>query len=241
MKIRAVITALFLILISTSAFAVVRYGEVLCKTNSGYECYQVKGGQSWDSLFPDLAQRDIVMRVNRINISLRPGMIIAIPKDLSTATIISVAPFPDKITPPGQKEVIVDLNKLAWAAYDPDGNLVHWGPASGGKGYCPDVGEPCYTVSGTFKIFRKQPAQCVSSVFPIEYDGGAPMPYCMHFYNGYALHGSYEVPGYNASHGCVRMFINDARWLNEQFTTIGTRVVVLPYSVSGYNTNNDQE
>ena len=39
----------------------------------------------------------------------------------------------------------------------------------------------------------------------------------MFFHGGFALHGSYEVPGYHASHGCVRMFVNDAKWLNEEF------------------------
>jgi lipoprotein-anchoring transpeptidase ErfK/SrfK len=55
----------------------------------------------------------------------------------------------------------------------------------------------------------------------------------MHYFRGYALHGSSSVPGYRASHGCVRMFIEDARWLNEEFVTIsedsfmkGTRVVI---------------
>ncbi len=58
------------------------------------------------------------------------------------------------------------------------------------------------------------------------------MPYCMHFFMGYALHGSDQVPGYAASHGCVRMFIEDARWLNEEFIDVagpqqlGTRIII---------------
>lgn len=77
----------------------------------------------------------------------------------------------------------------------------------------------------------------MSTVFPRRADGndgGALMPYCMHFFRGYALHGSYDVPGFRASHGCVRMFIEDARWLNEEFIDLpgdgmkGTRVVIEP-------------
>jgi lipoprotein-anchoring transpeptidase ErfK/SrfK len=218
-----------LFLVIPASYAYGNFGKSLCNNDYQYECVKVRGGQSWESMFPNLVQRDLVMRVNRINKRLYPGLILAVPKDLASATIYSVSPFALKIPAPGQKEVIVDLNQLAWAAYDANGDLILWGPASGGKGYCPDVQRECVTVTGTFKIFRKQPAKCVSSVFPIEWDGGAPMPFCMHFHEGYALHGSYDVPGYNASHGCVRLFINDARWLNEQFTTIGTRVVVLPY------------
>ena len=59
------------------------------------------------------------------------------------------------------------------------------------------------------------------------------MPYCMHFFRGYALHGSEVVPGFRDSHGCVRLFIEDAKWLNEEFIIvpraggiIGTRVIV---------------
>jgi lipoprotein-anchoring transpeptidase ErfK/SrfK len=215
------------------------YGASICDT-AGFYCYRVRSGDTWESLYPNLDQRDIVMRVNRVNMRLVAGMELAIPKNLERADIISVSPFAAKISAPGEKEVLVDLNKLAWAAYDAGGNLVHWGPASGGRGFCSDVSQSCYTVTGSFRVFRKQPAKCVSSVYPIQYDGGAPMPYCMHFFSGFAMHGSYEVPGYNASHGCVRMFINDARWLNEHFVSLGTRVVVQPYGQPTELTENDQ-
>ena len=59
------------------------------------------------------------------------------------------------------------------------------------------------------------------------------MPYCMFFHGGYAIHASPVVPGYHASHGCVRVFQEDARWLHEDFITINGRnstiVVVNPY------------
>lgn len=208
-----------------------RYGETVCH-KAKYYCYKVKSGETWHSLFPNFAERDVVMRLNRYNMRLYRGMTIAIPKDLADTNIMDISPFPTKIRPTGEKHIVVDLRKLAWGAYDSDGYLVHWGPASGGRGYCPDVGRTCRTVTGNFRIEEKQPAGCVSSVYPIASDGGAPMPFCMHFWKGYAMHGSYEVPGYNASHGCVRMFINDARWLNERFADVGTKVTVIPYKVS---------
>jgi lipoprotein-anchoring transpeptidase ErfK/SrfK len=51
------------------------------------------------------------------------------------------------------------------------------------------------------------------------------------FFNkaGYAFHGSPKVPGQNASHGCVRIFTDDAKWLNENFVEIGTTVIINPY------------
>lgn len=209
------------------------YGESLCK-KPDYSCVRVKGGQSWQSLFPDAEQRDIVMRINRMNIRLRAGQVIAVPKNLDNLTVYDVAPFPRYIDAPGEKTIYVSQRDLAWGAYDSGGELVWWGPISTGKNYCPDVGENCGTPSGEYRMVRKQGIDCVSSKFPVETDGGAPMPFCMHFYRGFALHGSYTVPGYRDSHGCVRMFIEDARWLNKEFidvtqgSTRGTRVIVGP-------------
>jgi hypothetical protein len=51
----------------------------------------------------------------------------------------------------------------------------------------------------------------------------------MFFKGGFAMHGSRGVPGYNASHGCVRMFVDDAQWLNKDFADVGTQVIILPY------------
>jgi lipoprotein-anchoring transpeptidase ErfK/SrfK len=136
--------------------------------------------------------------------------------------------FPATRAATGSKVIIVDPNEHAWGAYGPDGALVAQGPASTGKGYCPDLGGPCKTPSGTFAVYRKGGADCKSSIFPIP-NGGAPMPYCMFFNGGYALHGSGDVPNYNASHGCVRMHPSDAAWLSDNFVTIGTKVQILPY------------
>ena len=52
---------------------------------------------------------------------------------------------------------------------------------------------------------------------------------CMFFSKYYAVHGSYEVPNYNASHGCIRVTPADAKWLYYNFIEIGTPVVVKPY------------
>ena len=46
-----------------------------------------------------------------------------------------------------------------------------------------------------------------------------------YFYRGYAVHGSYSVPRYPASHGCVRVTIPAMNWLWSQIG-IGTPVAV---------------
>ena len=55
---------------------------------------------------------------------------------------------------------------------------------------------------------------------------GAPMPFYLEFQPGYGLHAGH-LPGYPASHGCVRMSYWKARqFFNESRT--GTRVMVRP-------------
>lgn len=207
----------FLLVFNSVAYGHSLYGSKLCKLTSEYSCYVVKRHDTWDKLFSDAREQDIVKRVNRLGIPLEPGMKLAIPRNLATATVLDFAPFPKQISPVGEKMIRVSIDKMAWGAYDAQGTLVNWGPASSARGYCPDLHRGCHTSKGTFAIYNKGGAGCVSTKFPIG-RGGAPMPYCMFFHGGFALHGSYEVPGYNASHGCVRLFVNDAKWLNQEFT-----------------------
>lgn len=232
--IKTIFVSVALLLAATGSYAEKhRFGETLCDSPD-YFCMKVKSGESWDNLFPNVEERDIVRRINRMNISLRQGMILAVPKNIDRLTIYDVSPFPRYIEPTGEKTIYVSQKKLAWGAYDPDGELLWWGPISSGVGKC-NVRGGCGTPTGSFRVIRKQDIDCVSTVFPRRANGesgGALMPYCMHFFRGFALHGSYEVPGFRASHGCVRMFIEDARWLNEEFVDVpgdglvGTRVVL---------------
>ncbi len=209
---------------STEVFAQRYYGAQLCNY-PGFTCVKVRRGDSWERLFHDPRQREIIKRLNRTNMPIKYRSWIVVPTNLRNINLLDLSPFPLHHNTNGSKLVLVNLTQQAFGAYDTSGTLVHWGPVSGGKGYCPDIGQNCSTSTGSFKIFRKQGEECISSRFPIETNGGAPMPYCMHFNGGYALHGS-TLPGYHDSHGCVRLFFDDAKWLNEYFTNIGTRVIV---------------
>lgn len=200
------------------------YGQRLC-SDSRYYCYRVQKHDTWENLFPDDNKRILVKKINRMNIRLRPGINIAIPKYSNGNDFLLFSPFNPQIQPYGKPVVVVDLSDQAFGAYDSFGNLINWGPISGGKGYCPDVGRRCTTPTGSFAVNSKGGRGCVSSIYPVGI-GGAPMPFCMFFHGGFALHGSPEVPGYNASHGCVRMFYEDAEWLNHEFTNVGTKVIV---------------
>ncbi|KTD11343.1 L,D-transpeptidase [Legionella jamestowniensis] len=211
------------------------YGPSLCKYKDYYTCIKVTRGKNWEKLFPDTVQRDLVQRLNRTNNRLWNGKVLAVPKNLATATLFNLSPFPLKINPSDNTQIIVDQEKLAWGAYDQHGYLVHWGPISSGSNKCSDSDDSCLTLTGIFEIFGKEDKHCISNAFPAG-RGGARMPYCMFFHKGFALHGSDDIPGKRASHGCVRMFIQDAKWLNENFVTLydpqkktgGTVVIVLP-------------
>lgn len=201
------------------------YGANLCYNDPNFTCYKTHGSDSWWKLFPDSKKRDVVMRINRMNTELYPGITIAIPKS-DDLDIMDYAPLPKQIEAPGRKLILVSLHDEAFGAYDVDGNLSYWGPVSSAKGYCSDIGHGCHTPTGHFEIISKEGSGCYSTKFPVG-RGGAPMPFCMFFHGGFALHGSYELPGYNDSHGCVRLFVNDARWLNQEFTADEAHVAVV--------------
>lgn len=196
------------------------YGPALCK-KPGYTCITIKSGDSWQKLFPNPIHLDIVQRINRTNMRLWRGKKIAVPKNLEKISLFDVSPFPRTIDNHTGKMLLIDQEKLAWGAYD-NGDLVLWGPISSGKNYCSDVKRACITKTGIYYVFHKKDKKCESNIFPVG-RGGAKMPYCMFYYRGYALHGSYEVPGYRDSHGCVRLFIRDAKWLNKDFVRLSTK------------------
>lgn len=138
--------------------------------------------------------------------------------------------FASKRKATGRRVFIFDPRQRAWAAYDEKGDLINTGRASGGAAYCSDIKRSCRTVVGTFRVYSKGSGGCVSKRFPVETNGGAPMPYCMHFHPaGYAIHGSHDVPNYNASHGCIRVTPTVAKWLNTGFIKVGSTVIVRSY------------
>ena len=137
--------------------------------------------------------------------------------------------FPQKRKATGRKAFVFDPKLTAWAAYDAEGNRIKTGRASGGADYCEDIGRPCRTVTGKYRVYSKKGAECRSSKYPIETNGGARMPYCMHFHGGYSIHAAYEVPNRNVSHGCIRVLPSAAQWLNQNFVDVGTTVEVKSY------------
>lgn len=123
---------------------------------------------------------------------------------------------------------VFEPSRSTFGFYDSKGDLVKSGLASGGMSYCNDIYRPCRTPIGTFRVYNKGDASCISGKYPIG-EGGAPMPYCMYFNGGYAIHGSYEVPHHPASHGCIRLTPDVAQMMHQNYIRVGTVVKVHPY------------
>jgi peptidoglycan hydrolase-like protein with peptidoglycan-binding domain len=89
-----------------------------------------------------------------------------------------------------------------------DGALQRIIPISSGNGkrYCEEgICGVAVTPSGSFRIERRIKGKR-KSYLGVLYDP-------LYFYGGYAIHGSPSVPGYPASHGCVRVPLHVSRWL----------------------------
>lgn len=201
------------------------YGKTLCQTK-GYHCVAVNPGDTWYSLFPDYQQREMVMRLNRTNVALEYRNWLVVPDNLSTTAYMTLSPLPQHYNTHHQKLLLVNLRLFAFGAYDAKGDLIYWGPVSSGADSCGFDERSCKTKPGKFRIFRMGGADCYSNEFPLETSGGAPMPYCMFFHGGSALHGSTLSGFINRSSGCVRLFDSDAKWLSERFAEKGLRVIV---------------
>ncbi|MBI5420936.1 MAG: L,D-transpeptidase [Parcubacteria group bacterium] len=83
------------------------------------------------------------------------------------------------------------------------------------------TGRPGYTTpKGNFTVYAKE-RHAVSYKY-----GNTPMPFTLWFHRaGYGIHSSTSVPNHPASHGCVRLKYEDAKWLFGQ-VPVGTPVII---------------
>jgi lipoprotein-anchoring transpeptidase ErfK/SrfK len=117
-------------------------------------------------------------------------------------TLMLYTPFPKKM------ETLEKVNKLvvfsypiqAYAVYQ-NGELLKWGPTSMGK-------KAAQTKRGLmFVNWKKELA--ISTV-----DSEWKLPYNVNIHNtlGIGWH-QYDLPGFPASHSCLRLLMNDAKWM----------------------------
>lgn len=140
-------------------------------------------------------------------------------------------------SPRHEKVLVIDLAHFTWTAYDAQQQPIKSGSAIGGRKWCPDLQAACKTPSGEFRVQRKGGPACKSNTYPLP-DGGAPMPHCTFFKGGYAVHGwRGKQFTQHLSHGCVRVSLDDALWLHQEFLDtpandsfgLGTPIRILPY------------
>jgi hypothetical protein len=106
---------------------------------------------------------------------------------------------------------IVSLGKQRVTIYDAEGSILHARISSGRRGY--------ETPVGIYSILQKEEEH-----YSNLYDD-AEMPFMQRLtWSGIALHAG-ALPGYPASHGCIRIPYDFAQQLYD-LTTIGTRVIV---------------
>lgn len=126
---------------------------------------------------------------------------LVVPAKVDT-TLMEYSPFPMQldVLSPVKKFVVFSYPIQAYGVYS-NGSLVKWGPTSMGK-------KAAKTKTGlTFANWKKKLA--ISTV-----DSEWKLPYNFNIFNldGIGWH-QYDLPGYPASHSCLRLLMNDAKWL----------------------------
>ena len=119
-----------------------------------------------------------------------------------------------------EKLITVDIGKQKLYAWE-GGQIQKEFTVSTGMRYTP-------TVKGSFKIYIKNEKQNMKGSYPpYEPYFLKDVPYVMFFKGAYAIHGTYwhNKFGSRASHGCVNLRVDDAKWVYD-WAPMGTRVVV---------------
>lgn len=152
----------------------------------------------WDSLYtPD--EKKVIYALNRIEqVRVGAGVKLVIPDSLSPE-LSFYSPFPKELAllDSISKTVLIAQRIQAFGLYE-NGKLIRWGPVSSGKQSTPTPNGLHY---GNYKAKRK-----VSTV-----NSSWILPYYFNFMNfqGVGVH-QYLLPGFPASHACVRLDMDDA-------------------------------
>jgi hypothetical protein len=180
--------------------------------------------QHMATLGPDQWER--VLKINRVDLAhVREGEMLIVPEENADDPMLSPLPNPVERIQAIPKILLVSRRVQAFAAYE-RGRQVHWGSTSTGKKATP-------TPEGLYHTNWKA-RERASTV-----NGEWILPWYFNLANfgGISFH-QYEMPGYPASHSCIRLMESDAKWiydwadqwmLSKDGTTIlvtGTPVVV---------------
>lgn len=145
----------------------------------------------------------LFLKVNRVDLHhVRQGETLVLPEPMTD--LLSLSPFPRQIASARSipKLLLVSRRVQAFAAYQ-SGVLVHWGPTSTGKKSTPTPAGLFFT---TWKSRERR--STVNEEWLLRW------VFNFESREGLSFH-QYDLPGYPASHACVRLLEEDARWIYE--------------------------
>ena len=198
------------------------------RTQVNYELDTMQSIKEVDSLFALLNedQTKVLLDLNRIEKNrIKPKMAIIIP-DCISHELVEYSPMPQNIHELKclPKSMIINQRTQAFGLYE-NGDLKRWGPISSGKKSTP-------TPNGLYYSNYKSKMK-TSSV-----NHAWKLPYYFNIMNneGIGMH-QYEMPGHPASHGCVRLKMEDAQFIydwaqtwtleNNQVARHGTPIMLI--------------
>lgn len=166
-----------------------------------YQLDSIETASEVDSFMVNFSETEqqFIFALNRMDARrLNAGDKIIIP-DTLTQNFLDYSPFPQhfEMLDSIPKTVLISRRVQGFALYE-QGNLIRWGPVSSGKR---STQTPAGLFYGNYKARSK-----VSTV-----DDSWLLPYYFNFMNfeGVGVH-QYAMPGYPASHACVRLKKEDA-------------------------------
>jgi hypothetical protein len=171
----------------------------------GFSVFKVQGRKSIAELESRLGPERFadLLKINRLDKShIRIGEVLLVPE--GNTDLSNLSPFPLRLEAASRirKLVLVSRRAQAFGAYEL-GKLVRWGPTSTGKKSTP-------TPAGLYHTNWKAKTR-ISSV-----NSSWILPWCFNLddVEGISFH-QFDLPGYPASHGCVRLLEDDAKWVFE--------------------------
>jgi len=142
-----------------------------------------------------------MLKMNRIDKRhIHTGDTLVIPE--ASADLMGIVRFPIQLEVARKipKLVLVSRRVQAFGAYE-SGTLVRWGPTSTGKKSTPT---PAGLYHANWKAKKRRSSVNQSWI----------LPWCFNLDDiaGISFH-QFDLPGYPASHGCVRLLEQDAKWI----------------------------
>jgi lipoprotein-anchoring transpeptidase ErfK/SrfK len=173
------------------------------QTSVSYHAVPIEGARSLAQLKAELGDEGmmLVLKINRVDLKhIKQGEALIVPDNASDP--MAVAPFPLEIESARSipKLLFVSRRAQVFGAYEL-GQLARWGPTSTGKKATP-------TPAGLYHTNWKS-KQAISTVND---EWVLPWYFNLDNFEGISLH-QYDLPGYPASHACVRLLEEDATWI----------------------------